>query len=118
MDLRIVSGCENYSSWRRSMIVALAATNKIKFVDGRLPQPEEDDEVLHGYSLGHMLYGRFPNRNAAETGKAPAANQTDAQENGDAAVSGNGNNHGNGKNMEQDLVATFAQCQKLMNILS
>ncbi|XP_062094173.1 uncharacterized protein LOC133800236 [Humulus lupulus] len=41
---KILTGCENYSSWRRSMIVALAARNKIKFVDGRLPEPEDDDE--------------------------------------------------------------------------
>uniref|UniRef100_A0A803Q1J6 Retrotransposon Copia-like N-terminal domain-containing protein n=1 Tax=Cannabis sativa TaxID=3483 RepID=A0A803Q1J6_CANSA len=26
-----LTGCENYSSWRRSMIVALTARNKIKF---------------------------------------------------------------------------------------
>ncbi|XP_062090775.1 uncharacterized protein LOC133797007 [Humulus lupulus] len=42
---KILTGCENYSSWRRSMVVALAARNKIKFVDGRLPAPEGDDEA-------------------------------------------------------------------------
>jgi hypothetical protein len=31
---------DNYSSWRRAMILALTAKNKIGFVNGALPQPE------------------------------------------------------------------------------
>ena len=40
---KILTGCENYSSWRRAMIVALSARNKMKIVDGRLPSPDEDE---------------------------------------------------------------------------
>ena len=42
---KILTGCENYSSWRRCMTVALAARNKMKFIDGRLPPPQEDDDL-------------------------------------------------------------------------
>uniref|UniRef100_A0A803QD40 Retrotransposon Copia-like N-terminal domain-containing protein n=1 Tax=Cannabis sativa TaxID=3483 RepID=A0A803QD40_CANSA len=41
---KILTGNENYSTWRRSMLIALVARNKVKFVNGKLPQPEEDHE--------------------------------------------------------------------------
>ncbi|KAM6587961.1 hypothetical protein CsatA_010566 [Cannabis sativa] len=40
---KILTGSENFT-WRRSMMNALVARNKIKFVNGKLPQPEEDDD--------------------------------------------------------------------------
>ncbi|XP_062103944.1 uncharacterized protein LOC133815074 [Humulus lupulus] len=41
---KILTGGENYSSWKRSMMVSLLAKNKIKFVNGTLPQPDPDDD--------------------------------------------------------------------------
>uniref|UniRef100_A0A803PIQ9 Retrotransposon Copia-like N-terminal domain-containing protein n=1 Tax=Cannabis sativa TaxID=3483 RepID=A0A803PIQ9_CANSA len=41
---KILNGCENYSSWQRAMPVALVVRNKLKFVNGKLPPPDEDDE--------------------------------------------------------------------------
>ncbi|XP_071714667.1 uncharacterized protein [Rutidosis leptorrhynchoides] len=35
-----LTGSENYSSWRRSMTIALNAKNKLKFVTGGLAEPE------------------------------------------------------------------------------
>ncbi|XP_062099791.1 uncharacterized protein LOC133805634 [Humulus lupulus] len=42
---KILTGGENYSSWRRSMMVALLARNKVQFVNGKLhqPDPSHDD---------------------------------------------------------------------------
>ncbi|XP_062112838.1 uncharacterized protein LOC133823993 [Humulus lupulus] len=40
---KIHIGGENYSSWKRSMMVSLLAKNKVKFVNGKLPQPDPDD---------------------------------------------------------------------------
>ncbi|KAM6588160.1 hypothetical protein CsatA_010765 [Cannabis sativa] len=39
---KILTGSENYSTWRRSMMIALVARNKMKFVNGKLPQPDEE----------------------------------------------------------------------------
>ncbi|XP_060960921.1 uncharacterized protein LOC133031442 [Cannabis sativa] len=41
---KILTGSKNYSTWRRSMMIALVARNKVKFVNGKLPQPDEDTE--------------------------------------------------------------------------
>ncbi|XP_062103270.1 uncharacterized protein LOC133814305 [Humulus lupulus] len=41
---KILTGCENYSSWRRAMTVALIARNKLRFVNGKLLAPDEDDD--------------------------------------------------------------------------
>ncbi|XP_060959388.1 uncharacterized protein LOC133030608 [Cannabis sativa] len=41
---KILTGADNYSSWCRLMMVALMARNKIKFINGKLPKPDEDDE--------------------------------------------------------------------------
>ncbi|XP_060965603.1 uncharacterized protein LOC133034521 [Cannabis sativa] len=41
---KILTGSENYSTWRRSMMIALVARNKMKFVNGKIPQPDEDHE--------------------------------------------------------------------------
>ncbi|MCH80704.1 retrovirus-related Pol polyprotein from transposon TNT 1-94, partial [Trifolium medium] len=34
---------ENYRSWRRAMLIALGAKNKVGFVDGSIPQPPDND---------------------------------------------------------------------------
>uniref|UniRef100_A0A803NJT0 CCHC-type domain-containing protein n=1 Tax=Cannabis sativa TaxID=3483 RepID=A0A803NJT0_CANSA len=65
---------------------------------------------LHGYPPGHKLHGKFPNKNALGTNKAPTTNFSDVQKNGE--------NSGGGESIEQDFVATFAQCQRLMSLLS
>uniref|UniRef100_A0A803PE74 Retrotransposon Copia-like N-terminal domain-containing protein n=1 Tax=Cannabis sativa TaxID=3483 RepID=A0A803PE74_CANSA len=41
---KILTGSDNYSVWRRSMVVALSARNKIQFINGKLEQPYEDHE--------------------------------------------------------------------------
>uniref|UniRef100_A0A803QH98 Retrotransposon Copia-like N-terminal domain-containing protein n=1 Tax=Cannabis sativa TaxID=3483 RepID=A0A803QH98_CANSA len=42
--MEILTGVDNYSSLRRSVVVALLARNKIKFINDKLPAPDEDDE--------------------------------------------------------------------------
>ncbi|XP_058735907.1 uncharacterized protein LOC131607949 [Vicia villosa] len=37
---------ENYPSWRRAMLIALCAKNKIGFVDGSIPQPSDVSKEL------------------------------------------------------------------------
>ena len=37
----------NYHSWSRSMMTALSAKNKVKFVDGSVPEPPKTDQT-HG----------------------------------------------------------------------
>ncbi|GJW25252.1 cysteine-rich receptor-like protein kinase 8 [Tanacetum coccineum] len=37
-------GFENYSSWKRSMMIALNAKNKLKIVTGELHEPNVDSE--------------------------------------------------------------------------
>ncbi|XP_021735662.1 uncharacterized protein LOC110702263 [Chenopodium quinoa] len=34
---------ENYSSWKRSMIIGLSTKNKMSFIDGTLPKPQSTD---------------------------------------------------------------------------
>ncbi|XP_062103419.1 uncharacterized protein LOC133814479 [Humulus lupulus] len=41
---KVLTRGKNYSSWKRSMMVSLLAKNKIKFVNGTLPQPNPDDD--------------------------------------------------------------------------
>uniref|UniRef100_A0A803P836 Retrotransposon Copia-like N-terminal domain-containing protein n=1 Tax=Cannabis sativa TaxID=3483 RepID=A0A803P836_CANSA len=41
---KILTGSEKYNTWRRPMLIALVARNKVKFVYGRLPQPDDDHE--------------------------------------------------------------------------
>uniref|UniRef100_A0A803PXV5 Retrotransposon Copia-like N-terminal domain-containing protein n=1 Tax=Cannabis sativa TaxID=3483 RepID=A0A803PXV5_CANSA len=41
---KILTGSENYNTWRRSTMIALVARNKVKFVNGRLLQLDEDHE--------------------------------------------------------------------------
>ncbi|XP_062114730.1 uncharacterized protein LOC133825854 [Humulus lupulus] len=41
---KILTGGENYTSWRRSMMVALLARNKVHFITGKLPQPAPTHE--------------------------------------------------------------------------
>jgi hypothetical protein len=33
----------NYHTWKRSMSMALSAKNKLGFIDGSLPKPDESD---------------------------------------------------------------------------
>ncbi|XP_060968360.1 retrovirus-related Pol polyprotein from transposon RE1 [Cannabis sativa] len=42
---KILTGSDNYNAWRRSMIVALSARNKIQFVNGKLQQQDEDHDI-------------------------------------------------------------------------
>uniref|UniRef100_A0A803Q579 peroxidase n=1 Tax=Cannabis sativa TaxID=3483 RepID=A0A803Q579_CANSA len=41
---KILKGSENYNTWRRSMLIALVARNKVKFVNVKLPQPNKDHD--------------------------------------------------------------------------
>ncbi|XP_062086085.1 uncharacterized protein LOC133792185 [Humulus lupulus] len=47
---KILTGCENYSSWKRSMTVALLSRNKLKFVNGQITQPDPDDDDYDAWS--------------------------------------------------------------------
>nr|GEU95502.1 homogeneously-staining region [Tanacetum cinerariifolium] len=40
--LKKLTGSDNYSSWKRSMIIALNAKNKMKIVTGEFPEPATD----------------------------------------------------------------------------
>lgn len=40
----------NYNSWRRAMVTALRAKNKLCFVDGTLPVPDDDDPFFASWS--------------------------------------------------------------------
>jgi hypothetical protein len=37
----------NYSTWRRSMKMALTAKNKLGFIDGTIPKPSSTDTLFH-----------------------------------------------------------------------
>ncbi|GJW51676.1 cysteine-rich receptor-like protein kinase 8 [Tanacetum coccineum] len=37
-----LNGSNNYSSWKRSMVIALNAKNKMKLVTGEFPEPAMD----------------------------------------------------------------------------
>ncbi|XP_062079999.1 uncharacterized protein LOC133784736 [Humulus lupulus] len=41
---KILIGGENYNSWKRSMMISLLAKNKLKFINGKLPQPDSTDD--------------------------------------------------------------------------
>lgn len=38
-------GSENYSTWKRSIMIALSAKNKLKLINGELPEPESKSEL-------------------------------------------------------------------------
>ncbi|KAI9197914.1 hypothetical protein LWI28_006584 [Acer negundo] len=38
--------CENYANWSRAMLIALSAKNKLRFVDGSIPDPQAPDYTL------------------------------------------------------------------------
>ncbi|XP_016205905.1 uncharacterized protein LOC107646220 [Arachis ipaensis] len=40
---------KNYGSWSRSMVLALKSKNKLKFIDGSLPKPDENDSVFESW---------------------------------------------------------------------
>ncbi|XP_062076785.1 uncharacterized protein LOC133781731 [Humulus lupulus] len=41
---KILTGGENYNSWKRSMMISLLAKNMLKFINGKLPQPDPTDD--------------------------------------------------------------------------
>ncbi|XP_062114240.1 uncharacterized protein LOC133825293 [Humulus lupulus] len=47
---KILTRGENYCSWKRSMTVALLAQNKLKFVNGKITQPDPDDDDYDAWS--------------------------------------------------------------------
>ncbi|GJT04902.1 cysteine-rich receptor-like protein kinase 8 [Tanacetum coccineum] len=86
-----LTGSENYSSWRRSMVIALNAKNKMKISNGDFVEPNRESSAqgerrgsftkrvicgyfnkeghkreqcykLVGYLVGHSLHGKFPPR--------------------------------------------------------
>ena len=40
---------KGYSDWKRSMLVALSARNKLKFVTGAVPRPSSDDKTFSAW---------------------------------------------------------------------
>ena len=46
-----------YSNWKRSMIIGLDAKNKICFVDGSLPKPEDNAPDERGNRCNNMVIG-------------------------------------------------------------
>ncbi|XP_021767897.1 uncharacterized protein LOC110732285 [Chenopodium quinoa] len=40
---------ENYSSWKRSMIIELSTKNKMSFIDGTLPKPHPTDATYKAW---------------------------------------------------------------------
>ncbi|XP_062086040.1 uncharacterized protein LOC133792138 [Humulus lupulus] len=46
----ILTKGENYNSWKRSMTVALLARNKLKFVNGKITQPDPEDDDYDAWS--------------------------------------------------------------------
>ncbi|GJR91823.1 cysteine-rich receptor-like protein kinase 8 [Tanacetum coccineum] len=40
-----LSGSENYSSWKRSMMIALNARNKLKLINGKFEEPAINSEI-------------------------------------------------------------------------
>lgn len=52
LDLVLVSQPlteSNYNTWSRAVLVALSMKNKVPFVDGSLPRPEEDNPQLNSW---------------------------------------------------------------------
>ncbi|XP_071713661.1 uncharacterized protein [Rutidosis leptorrhynchoides] len=43
---RKLSGSENYGNWKRSMMIALNAKNKLKFVTGEFKEPDKDSNII------------------------------------------------------------------------
>uniref|UniRef100_A0A803PRT7 Polyprotein n=1 Tax=Cannabis sativa TaxID=3483 RepID=A0A803PRT7_CANSA len=52
---KILTGGENYNSWKRAMSVALLARNKMKFVNGQLPEPAPDHEDYDAWNRCNSL---------------------------------------------------------------
>uniref|UniRef100_A0A803P8Y1 Retrotransposon Copia-like N-terminal domain-containing protein n=1 Tax=Cannabis sativa TaxID=3483 RepID=A0A803P8Y1_CANSA len=52
---KILKDSGNYSTKRRAMLIALVPRNKIKFVNGKLPQPDKDHED-YDQGRSHSLY--------------------------------------------------------------
>ncbi|XP_060959234.1 uncharacterized protein LOC133030493 [Cannabis sativa] len=64
---KILTGSDNYHSWKRMMTVALLARNKMQFVNRKLSQPDEDDEDYNAWNRCNNLddlQERFKQRNA------------------------------------------------------
>lgn len=45
----LLTGKKLYSSWRRSMTIALNANNKFGFIDGSIAIPKEDDQMYQSW---------------------------------------------------------------------
>ena len=46
---------DNFSSWFRSMRMALIAKNKLAFVDGSIPEPPIDDPLHHSWRRNNNI---------------------------------------------------------------
>uniref|UniRef100_A0A803QNK5 Retrotransposon Copia-like N-terminal domain-containing protein n=1 Tax=Cannabis sativa TaxID=3483 RepID=A0A803QNK5_CANSA len=51
----ILTGRENYNSWKHAMSVALLPRNKMKFINGQLPEPAPDHEDYDAWSRCNSL---------------------------------------------------------------
>jgi len=52
----------NYQSWRKSLKRALLAKNKLKFVNGKIPMPPEDDAHFDSWEHCNALVVSWINR--------------------------------------------------------
>ncbi|KAL4592837.1 hypothetical protein LXL04_005843 [Taraxacum kok-saghyz] len=48
-------GSDNYATWSRSMRIALSVKNKLDFVEGSLPQPNQDDQAFRSWSRNNNV---------------------------------------------------------------
>ena len=48
-------GEDNYSSWKRAMVLALESKNKIGFVDGSIQQPEPENPQFRAWKRNNNL---------------------------------------------------------------
>ncbi|KAL2519118.1 Retrotran gag 3 domain-containing protein [Abeliophyllum distichum] len=48
----------NYGQWSRAMRIALIAKNKIGFVDGKIKEPEAEDEKYPRWERRHKFHGK------------------------------------------------------------
>lgn len=46
-----LTGAGNFLPWKRSMLIVLSAKNKLGFIHGKIPQPEEDDESYSSWKI-------------------------------------------------------------------
>ncbi|GJU78979.1 cysteine-rich receptor-like protein kinase 8 [Tanacetum coccineum] len=88
-----LTGLENYSTWKRSMMSALNARNKLKLINGKYEEPavnsplrslwERANDMIVGYPPGHPLHNKYvspPQRNNSSL-RINAVNQVNGSEN-------------------------------------